>query len=130
MKKSLFTIIAVMFAIVGFANNKYTIDDNQVESVMEQSTAIQVDLSAEDFLSVTSIQEDKNPWIAVALDFFLGGLGIHRVYLGTPPGIIAGYFFTCGGIFGILPIIDLVVLVINSDDISPYINKKGLIMFN
>ncbi|MFT6868680.1 MAG: TM2 domain-containing membrane protein YozV, partial [Cyclobacteriaceae bacterium] len=81
-------------------------------------------------LNVTSIQASQNPWIAVALGFFLGGFGVHRVYLGTPPGIIAGYFFTCGGIFGILPIIDIIVLVINNEDISAYVDKKGLIMFN
>ena len=130
MKKSLLLVVAMMFAVAGFSNSKYTIDDNQVETVMSQATTVQLNLSAEDFLSATSIQEEKNPWIAVALDFFLGGLAIHRVYLGTPPGIIAGYFFTCGGIFGVLPLIDLIVLVINNEDISAYVNKKGLIMFN
>lgn len=130
MKRSLLLVVALMFAVAGYSNSKYSIDDNQVESVMEQATAIQVNLSAEDFFSATSIQADKNPWVAVVLDFFLGGFGIHRVYLGTPPGIIAGYFFTCGGIFGVLPLIDFIVLIINNDDISPYVDKKGLIMFN
>ena len=131
MKRTLLVSIAVMFALAGYSNNsKYSIDDSMVESVMETSTTVQVDLSPNDFMSVTSVQADKNPWIAVLLDFFLGGIAVHRVYLGTPPGIIAGYFFTCGGIFGVLPLIDLIVLVINNEDITPYVNKRGLFMFS
>ncbi|MFT6883152.1 MAG: TM2 domain-containing membrane protein YozV [Marinoscillum sp.] len=130
MKKSFLLALALMVSLAGFSNSKYSIDDSKVEAAFEQSMNVTSDLQINNAFSTESIQEDKNVWIAVALDFFLGGLGVHRVYLGTPPGIIAGYFFTCGGIFGILPLVDLIVLVINNDDISGYINKKGLIMFN
>lgn len=130
MKKQFLFFIALFIAFAGFSGSKYTIDDSRVEQLMETSTPVSLEMAGVDMFNVTKIQQDQNVWIAVALDFFLGGLGIHRVYLGTPAGIIAGYFFTCGGIFGILPLIDLIVLVINNDDISPYIGKKGLIMFN
>ena len=130
MKKFLLIVFALGYSFVGLSNGKYAIDDSKVESIMEQAISIDSKVALDNPFSVTGIQEEKNVWIAVALDFFLGGLGVHRVYLGTPPGIIAGYFFTCGGIFGILPLVDLIVLVINNEDISAYVNKKGLIMFN
>ena len=130
MKKFLLIIFALGYSFVGLSNGKYAIDDSKVESIMEQAISIDSKVALDNPFSVTGIQEEKNVWIAVALDFFLGGLGVHSVYLGTPPGIIAGYFFTCGGIFGILPLVDLIVLVINNEDISAYVNKKGLIMFN
>lgn len=129
MKKLFIMLLLVSATYAGYSNSKYTIDDAKVETVLNQSIAVDMDFAV-NTLSPESIQAGQNVWIAVALDFFLGGLGIHRVYLGTPPGIIAGYFFTCGGIFGVLPLIDLIVLVINNEDISPYIDKKGLIMFN
>ncbi len=130
MKKSVLLGLALMISLAGFSNAKYSIDDSKVEAAFEQSMSVTSDLQFNNAFSTESIQAEQNVWIAVALDFFLGGFGVHRVYLGTPPGIIAGYFFTCGGIFGILPLIDLIVLVINNDDISAYVNKKGLIMFN
>lgn len=129
MKKLFVVMILSVVAFAGNAAGKYTINDTQVETLMENAIEVNLDLNAESIMSTTQ-SGDKNVWVAVALDFFLGGLGIHRVYLGTPPGIIAGYFFTCGGIFGILPLVDLIVLVINNEDISAYVNKKGLIMFN
>lgn len=130
MKKIFIVFLFFAVATSSFAGSKYSIDDSKVETLMEETTFIQQDFAFENTFNTTSVQANQNPWIAVALGFFLGGFGVHRVYLGTPPGIIAGYFFTCGGIFGILPLIDMIVLVINNDDISAYIDKKGLIMFN
>lgn len=132
MKKIVIMLLFISVAFAGYSNSKYTIDDSKVETLIEQSTTMQFNFESENPLNVTSIQDEKDPLIAALLAFpyLVGGLGIHRVYLGTPPGIIAGYIFTCGGIFGVLPWIDFIVLLINSDDISPYIDKKGLIMFN
>jgi hypothetical protein len=53
-----------------------------------------------------------NGIIAILLCFFLGGLAIHRVFLGGAPILILGYFLTFGGIFGILPFIDFIRLII------------------
>lgn len=55
---------------------------------------------------------DEGRVVAAALfAFFLGGLGIHRVYLGGTPLLILGYLFTFGGLFGILPLIDFIRIV-------------------
>lgn len=131
MKKNLLLASALLFIVfAGYSNAKYTIDDSKVEQLIESSVQVQLvnDLYNVDF-GTTKIMDEKNVWVAVALDFFLGGLAVHRVYLGANPGLIAGYFFTCGGIFGILPLVDLILLVINSDDISPYVDNKNFFMW-
>jgi len=59
---------------------------------------------------------DHNSVVAILLAFFLGGLGIHRVYLGGKPILILFYIITFGGIFGILPLIDFIRLIIGHMD--------------
>lgn len=54
--------------------------------------------------------------VAILLAFFLGFLGVHRVYLGGRPILILFYIITFGGIFGILPLIDFIRLIIGHMD--------------
>lgn len=71
----------------------------------------------------------KDPLVAILLDFFLGGLGIHRFYLGTETMTGIGYILTCGGIFGVVPLIDFIVLIIDYDDISQYVDNPSFFMW-
>lgn len=59
---------------------------------------------------------DHNVAVAIILAFFLGGFGIHRVYLGGRGILILLYIITLGGIFGILPLIDFIRLIIGDMD--------------
>ncbi|MFN0216111.1 MAG: TM2 domain-containing protein [Saprospiraceae bacterium] len=59
---------------------------------------------------------EKSSVVAILLAFFLGGLGLHRVYLGGRPILILLYIITFGGIFGILPLIDFIRLIIGHMD--------------
>ena len=56
---------------------------------------------------------DSRTLVAALLAFFLGGLGIHRVYLGSKPIMILFYIITFFGIFGILPLIDFIIILVD-----------------
>lgn len=53
---------------------------------------------------------------AAVLCLFLGGLGIHRIYLKSDPIIILWYFISLGGFFGIIPLIDFIRILMGQTD--------------
>lgn len=126
-------MMAMMASVSTFASSKYTIDDNAVEQVLESGvTVLTADAAANTVLDLNSSNAqlaEKNSIVAIILNFFLGGLAIHRVYLGGTGLLILGYLVTCGGIFGLVPLVDFVVLIINNDDISEYIDNDAFFMW-
>ena len=58
-----------------------------------------------------------------------GIVGLHRVYLGTAPYVPLIYIATVGGCFGILPLIDFVV-IIATKDLDTYSAQPGIFMWN
>jgi len=72
---------------------------------------------------------DKTFVAAILLNFFLGGLGIHRLYLGTATLTWVGYILTFCGILGIVPLIDFIVLIVHNEDISPYVDNTKFFMW-
>jgi len=122
--------VSISFAGVG----KYYVDDNAVESLFATSTEVALpefttptDLSSQDLAILSA---DKNVWVAVALSYFLGYLGVHRLYLGSSTGVFIGYLCT-GGLFGIAYSIDCIVLLIGAiqDDISKYVDNTRFLMW-
>lgn len=124
---------AMLLSISTMAStDKYRVNDESVEAVFAASTLITSNvMTAASFgtLGTDAVLAEKNALVAILLDFFLGGIAIHRVYLGGKPILVLGYFITCGGIFGIVPLIDLIVLAINFDDISAYIGNDKFFMW-
>ena len=61
--------------------------------------------------------EDSKFIIAILLALFLGGIGIHRVYLGGKPTLILFYFLLniLFGFGAILALIDLIVMLIDGN---------------
>jgi hypothetical protein len=76
-----------------------------------------------------SLKAGKSAVAAILLDFFLGGLGIHRFYLGTATLTGIGYILTLGGICGVVPFVDFIVLIVNSSDISKYEDNPKFFMW-
>ena len=132
MKKSLLTLALVfgaLFATMANSSNYY-VDDTQVETLLQNSEQVNPFEDGAQFASTMSVQAaDPNVWVACVIDFFLGGIAIHRVYLGGTWVLILGYFFTFFGIFGLLPFGDLIALIINSDDISKYVGSNAFVMW-
>ena len=114
----------------------YTADDKLIDQLFTKAPET-VNVSFTDLSSLaTSVStpltaaSSKDAAVALVLDFFLGGFGVHRFYLGTEVMTGIGYILTCGGIFGIVPLVDFVVLIINYNDISKYVNNPKFFMWN
>ena len=152
MKKALLSLaIACSLAISSYAAENtatspsdYVIDDTQVETlfansadVSQASAGLVAEFDPTGTYTAAAVKKqqsavyynDKSPVLAIVLDFFLGPLGIHRAYLGTATFTWVGYILTCGGIFGIVPLVDFVVLIINSSDISEYVDNPRFFMW-
>ena len=135
--KKLLIALTLVFGLAAFSNQasaSYTIDDAQVENLFASATETSFSMISNVFeaapsMAVSPASSGKDPLVAILLDFFLGGLGIHRFYLGTKTFTGIGYILTCGGIFGLLPLIDLIVLAINWDDISQYVDNPKFFMW-
>jgi TM2 domain-containing membrane protein YozV len=151
MKKALLVLaLACSVSVFSYAaettatSSEYFVNDSQVENmfatsanVSEASPALLAELDPSNTYTAAARKQqnvvydggDKSAVLAIVLDFFLGGLGIHRLYLGTKTFTWVGYILTCGGIFGIVPLVDFVVLIINSSDISEYVDNTKFFMW-
>jgi len=116
-----------------YSVNEQSVDrlfDKAIETSMLSTTSTDLTTGVSGIPSAAMAGNQKDAVVAIVLDFFLGGLGIHRFYLGTEVLTGLGYILTCGGIFGIVPLVDFVVLIINSKDISAYTNNPKFFMWN
>jgi len=124
----------VAFSATAFAStNPYRINDDAVEAAFAQSTeqvmAQDAATMMETSVSTTIARvEDPDGTTAGILALLLGAYGVHRVYLNSPFKVAIIYWVTCGGVFGIFPLIDAVKLF-TSDDISPYIGNESFKMW-
>lgn len=139
MKKVLFVIVLFVFAIS--ANQArasvYSVSEQAIDQLFDSATeTVMISTDVPGISEITSsastnlvAAKEKDAVAAILLDFFLGGLGVHRFYLGTKPMTGIGYILTCGGIFGIVPLVDFIVLIIDHEDISPYVNNPKFFMW-
>lgn len=65
---------------------------------------------------------------AILMAVLTGPLGGHRLYLGTKPYVPIIYALTLGGGFGLLPTVDIVVIIL-SKDLTQYYNNPKVIMW-
>jgi TM2 domain-containing membrane protein YozV len=143
MKKILFLSLICLSSVCTFAatSSPYVINDQQVEQLFTSSVDVSLSALSDnnallnagsqfDFGKAAKFRSsDKNFAAAFLLDFFLGWLGIHRLYMGTATLTWVGYILTCGGIFGIVPFVDLIVLIVHNDDISEYVDNTKFFMW-
>lgn len=77
-----------------------------------------------------STQHRKHKLIAALLAFPLGVFGLHRMYLGTSTITPLLYMATFGGLFGVLPFIDFVLIVMSKDVNATYAHNKHTFMWS
>ncbi|MES2656854.1 MAG: TM2 domain-containing protein [Bacteroidota bacterium] len=139
MKKflSIVSVLAVM-VIAGTSSAKaesYVINDEAVEAVFAAAVAAPISV---DYINAAptvpteqaKVTGGKNPWVAFALAFVVGYLGVHRFYLGTAVLTGVGYILTCGG-FGIVAFVDWIVLLVGAieKDIDKYEDNTKFFMW-
>jgi len=139
MKKILTLVVVAMFAFVATpaAASNYFLDNAAVDAMFAQAEVIEINelqpmapFAEGGFEGQTFVQADKDPLVAFLLAWFLGPLGIHRVYLGTSTGTVIGYILTAGGC-GIVALVDWIMLLVGvmNDDISDYIDNPRFFMW-
>lgn len=143
MKKLLVCMFA-LFGMVGLSfADKYELDNNAIDNAFNQATILSLDnmdLSAFNGLDLNlNLNSEmaamgsagKNWGVAALLDFFLGGIGIHRMYLGSSNLMWLYYGITCCGIFGIVPLVDFIVIIVDGIDgnIGKYCNNSSYFMW-
>ncbi len=134
MKRLLFSLIAILAIAVSANAADYTVDDDAIDALIEASA----ELSPLEFMPAAAVPAaaslasgSPSPIASFLLCTFLGEFGVHRHYMGTRPWMWAIYVFTGFGIFGIVPLVDWVMLLIGlvDDDISPYVGNTRFFMW-
>lgn len=134
MKKFIFSLIAIMAIAVSANAANYTVDDDAIDALMEASVEVSpIDLMPEAPVPAAAslASGSPSPVASFLLCTFLGEFGVHRHYMGTRPWMWAIYVFTGFGIFGIVPFVDWVMLLIGlvDDNISQYVGNTRFIMW-
>ena len=141
MKKNFFTCIILTIFIANNINaaSVYLLDEKAIETVIGQATELELATLNQNLNAIanglnggTSISaSDPNPWVAFAVCWVVGEFGVHRHYLGTKSNMWALYTFTCCGIFGVVPFVDWIVLLVGAikDDISKYVGNESFFMW-
>lgn len=130
----LFVLVAALMVGQQAKASNYHVNETAVDQLFENAVETSMfEFNAVAMNSAVSADErnkvdGKDPIIALALDFFFGYLGAHRFYLGTEVLTGIGYIVTCGG-FGILTLIDFIMLIIHYDDITPFVNNPAFFMW-
>ena len=133
-------LLLVLVCTLGFAYNSkassiYTVNDAAIETTLNLATPVVIQFSEAasmmlDPMAISASKSDKNVWVAVIFCYFLGGLGVHRVYLGSKGSMIFYYIITGCGIFGVVPIIDFITLLVHMKDISQYVGSNKYFMWS
>lgn len=145
-------LFVCMFALLGFVvvssanEDKYGLDNVAIDNAFNQATEISLDnfdmsslnlLDAKMSLNSNAMSamqgrgSNKNAFVAALIDVFLGWIGIHRMYLGSSDWMWAYYGITVCGIFGIVPLVDFIVLIVAGvqDNVGQFCNNSNYFMW-
>ncbi len=128
MRKSIcFFLCWVLFSIVAVQGKNIDVPMKIIEGQVLQcqvSFPDSLNLSAKD-----TIHHKKHRLVAALLAFPLGVFGLHRMYLGTSGNVPLIYIVTVGGVFGVLPFIDFVLILLSKDINKTYTGNQHLFMW-
>ena len=112
--KKFFAVIVALFAVVAVANAaNYSVDEASVDALFTEAVMEAPAAPAAALPAIGGDPQITNIFALVVDIVGLGFLGIHRLILGTQPINCLWYILTVGGIFGIIPLIDWVMILID-----------------
>jgi len=125
-----------MFSLVAsFGNSSYAINDQKVDAMFGTATEISMpSFTANPCATgmMVAASDQSKVVIGVVVCWLVGGFGIHRHILGTSKPMFLYYTCSVCGIFGIVPLVDFWVLIIDgliNKNGSKYINNDKFIMW-
>lgn len=129
--KKFFAVIVALFAVVAVANAaNYSVDEAAIDGLFTEAV---MEAPAAPAAALPAIGGDPQITniIALVVDMVgLGFIGIHRLILGTQPINCLWYFLTFGGIFGIIPLIDWIMILIDLiNGSASYLDNPAFIMW-
>ena len=110
----------LMLSSLTFASGNFRINNADIDKLFDKATEISFIGEIQSLNSVFCINNgsksevDNKIILAMILQFIpiIDFFGVHRYVLGTRQDMWFSYAITCGGIFGIVPIVDWCVLLI------------------
>lgn len=126
-------VLLFVFALAVFASQanaaNYELNEQAVDQLFDNAIEnVSIETTNSSATMLTSA-DDVDPIVALVLGFFLGGFGAHRFYMGTETMSALLYPITCGGIAGIIPLVDIIVMAINYEDMSKFYDNPKFIMW-
>lgn len=120
-------IIGILISVQGksVGISKDTMVFHAIKKPIAQSTFVFTDT----LNGQKTVFHKKHRLIAALLAFPLGVFGLHRIYLHTSPAVPLIYIVTFGGLFGVLPFIDFVLILLNKDIHLNYTSNPHLFMW-
>ena len=128
MKKFFLVIVAIVACAISMNAANYTVDDASIDALFENAEMVEASASTTAAAFTTGSNTTIVAWVidTVGLGFF----GIHRMILGSTNLMWLIYTITCGGIFGIVPLVDWVVLLIDVvNGTNSYIGNTKFLMW-
>ena len=129
--KKFFAVIVALFAVVAVANAaNYSVDEASVDALFTEAVMEAPAATAAALPAVGGDPQITNI-IALVVDMVgLGFFGIHRLILGTQPINCLWYILTVGGIFGIIPLVDWIMILIDLiNGSASYLDNPAFIMW-
>ena len=126
--KKILAVAVALFAFVAVASaSNYSVDESSIDALFTEAVA---EASASSSVSAGMDSQTKNI-VALVLDMVgLGFVGVHRLILGTQPINCLWYILTVGGIFGIIPLIDWIMILIDLiNGSASYLDNPAFIMW-
>ncbi len=131
MKKLLAILVAMVAFTFAAKAASYEINDASIDALVAEAEMVAPAAASASASGLSSSDGQTKTIVAFVLDTVgLGAFGIHRLILGTRAINVLLYIITFGGIFGIIPLVDWIMLLLDIvEGTASYIGNPSFIMW-